>query len=605
MTLSRLLQKLSDFCKPTLPSPLLSIVVVVFNMRREAPRTLFSLSSIYQQNVDAADYEVIVVENGSSEPLTATEVAQFGPNFRYLWIDNASPSPGGAINRGVALSKAPFVGIMIDGARLATPGVVALALQCLQGFSRSVVGTVGFHLGPDVQMQSICHGYSAAIEDELLNSIDWRNNGYRLFEISALAGSSPTGWLETINESNLLFLSRPLFDELRGFDEQFSLPGGGIVNLDFYRRACDLPNSTLINLLGEATFHQVHGGAMTNQPASELPQRLQACDEEHRRIRGAYFEKSLRIPLLFGSVRPEIIPWLQKGCDLLARSREQAPLSLKLEEGAKPATVMANSDANPTGLQPGDAHYRAYVGRVENYDVVSALQFNLLTMLGLRERHRLLDLGCGSLRGGRLFIPYLQAGHYFGIEPNEWLIQEGVAHEIGAELIALKQPHFSYNNDFRLDAFDSGIYFDFILAQSIFSHAGPSQIRCCLASARNVLSPLGLIIATFGEQIEDQAVDEWVYPGLNFYRWSTLARFCADVGLHCRKLDWPHPQQTWFAAAIDLRRLEAIATTGIDFLPDELVLTDFRLRERDAGRISGGFYRVWRSRLKTTESKNV
>jgi glycosyltransferase involved in cell wall biosynthesis len=290
-------------------------VVVVFNMRREAPRTLLTLSPIYQQNVSAMDYEVIVVENGSSTPLTAQEVAQFGPNFRYLWIDNASPSPAGAINRGVALSKAPFVGIMIDGARMATPGVVALALECLGGFARAVVGTVGFHLGPDVQMQSICNGYNTVVEDELLDGIDWRNNGYRLFEISALAGSSPTGWLGTINESNLLFLSRTLFDELGGFDERFSSPGGGIVNLDFYRRACDLPNSTLITLLGEATFHQVHGGAMANQPASELPQRLQACDEEHRRIRGAYFERSSRTPLLFGPIRPEIIPWLHKTLD--------------------------------------------------------------------------------------------------------------------------------------------------------------------------------------------------------------------------------------------------------------------------------------------------
>ncbi len=211
MILSRLAQKLADFRKPAQLAPRLSLVVVVFNMRREAPRTLLTLSPIYQQNVSAMDYEVIVVENGSSTPLTAEEVAQFGPNFRYLWIDNASPSPAGAINRGVALFKAPFVGIMIDGARMATPGVVALALECLGGFARAVVGTVGFHLGPDVQMQSICNGYNTVVEDELLDGIDWRNNGYRLFEISALVGSSSTGWLGTINESNLLFLSRTLF----------------------------------------------------------------------------------------------------------------------------------------------------------------------------------------------------------------------------------------------------------------------------------------------------------------------------------------------------------------------------------------------------------
>jgi len=71
------------------------------------------------------------------------------------------------------------------------------------------------------------------------------------------------------------------------------------------------------------------------------------------------------------------------------------------------------------GLAPDSNNYRAYVGPVEKYDLVAANQFNLLTMLGLRENHFLLDVGCGSLRGGRLFIPYLLPHHYFGIEPNE------------------------------------------------------------------------------------------------------------------------------------------------------------------------------------------
>jgi SAM-dependent methyltransferase len=331
---------------------------------------------------------------------------------------------------------------------------------------------------------------------------------------------------------------------------------------------------------------------MANQPAAELPERLQACNEEHRRIRGAYFQNSSRMPLLLGPIRPEIVPWLQKGCDLLARSGEQKTPILLKPETAMPAAEPPDA-LNPEGLQPGDRHYRAYVGRMENYDVVSALQFNLLTLLGLREQHRLLDLGCGSLRGGRLFIPYLQPERYFGIEPNEWLVEEGITREVGKELIALKQPRFAHNDDFNLNIFGNDIYFDFILAQSIFSHAGPSQIRGCLASVRRVMCPLGLLVATFGERTEEQAVDEWVYPGLNFYRWSTIAKFCAEAGLHCRKLDWPHPQQTWFAAAINLQRLAAVATTGVDFLPDELVLTDMRIQERDAGRIAGGFYRVW------------
>ena len=61
----------------------LSVVVVVHNMRREAARTLYSLSSRYQQGLGELDYEVIVVENGSDPEQALGEgyVRGFGPEF--------------------------------------------------------------------------------------------------------------------------------------------------------------------------------------------------------------------------------------------------------------------------------------------------------------------------------------------------------------------------------------------------------------------------------------------------------------------------------------------------------------------------------------------
>ncbi len=44
----------------------LAVVVVMHNMRREAARTLHSLSRSYQRGIDDLDYEVVVVENGSA-----------------------------------------------------------------------------------------------------------------------------------------------------------------------------------------------------------------------------------------------------------------------------------------------------------------------------------------------------------------------------------------------------------------------------------------------------------------------------------------------------------------------------------------------------------
>ena len=45
--------------------PLLSIVVVVYDMPDQAKNTLISLSTDYQQDVSMEDFEVIVVENKS------------------------------------------------------------------------------------------------------------------------------------------------------------------------------------------------------------------------------------------------------------------------------------------------------------------------------------------------------------------------------------------------------------------------------------------------------------------------------------------------------------------------------------------------------------
>lgn len=155
----------------------LSIVVVVYDMRREAPRTLYSLSSAYQREVDAGDYEVIVVDNGSAEPLEPEIVAGFGDNFRYVYVEKASPSPAGAMNLGARMARGDFLGLMIDGARIVSPGMLRLALTSLVAFRRPVVGSLAFHLGPATQMESTTRGYDQAEEDRLLAGIDWRNDG--------------------------------------------------------------------------------------------------------------------------------------------------------------------------------------------------------------------------------------------------------------------------------------------------------------------------------------------------------------------------------------------------------------------------------------------
>jgi SAM-dependent methyltransferase len=201
------------------------------------------------------------------------------------------------------------------------------------------------------------------------------------------------------------------------------------------------------------------------------------------------------------------------------------------------------------GLKPGDPHYRAYVGPPQDYDLIAAMAFNLLTTLGLRQHHTLLDVGCGSLRIGRLLIPYLNRGKYFGIEPNQWLVEEGIRRELGEALVHIKRPTFFFSDSPETIA-EAKIAFDFALAQSIFSHCGLDLIKNWLRAISRSLAKNGALIATFLIGEEDSPKTGWIYPECVNYRPATLERAAADVNLRFEILDWKHPRQTWalFAA---------------------------------------------------------
>lgn len=282
----------------------LSVVVAAYNMRRELPRTILSLSPRMQQEIDPADYEVIVVDNGSSQ-VADLDGSDFGDlNLRTIIIppEAASPSPARALNVGRRAAQGELVGLMIDGARMASPGLLAQALRADRLDHRAVILSLGFHLGSKVQMISVQEGYDQDEEDRLLGSVDWRRNGYQLFSISVFAGSARDGWFRPISESNALFMRDALWEELGGMDERFQTPGGGLVNLDTLSRAVDLPNVMPVTLLGEGTFHQVHGGVATNAVQS----LMSVFEEEYLRLRNRSYKMSDYDSMYLGKAPPEL-----------------------------------------------------------------------------------------------------------------------------------------------------------------------------------------------------------------------------------------------------------------------------------------------------------
>ena len=266
----------------------LSILLIAYDMAREIPRTLQGLSRSYQRDAEGLEYEVILVDNGSPVPLDPQSWAHVDVPVRLVRLDNASHSPAGAINVALGEAVGEIICLMIDGAHLLTPGVFRMAMASFAAYENPVVATRYFWLGPDAQNESIAEGYSKSAEDQLLQDISWPQDGYRLYEVGVplRAGAENINWLNRMFESNCLFMKRSLFQRLGGAEERFVSPGGGLINSDIFKRAADVDGVTPVQLIGEGSFHQLHGGTTTNVSAEERNARVAQFRHEYAQIRG-------------------------------------------------------------------------------------------------------------------------------------------------------------------------------------------------------------------------------------------------------------------------------------------------------------------------------
>lgn len=295
--------------------PRLSLVLVVYKMAAQAERTLYSLSPAYQQGVEEADYEVIVVENVSDEMLGAERAGQYAGNVRYVSRQETARSPVGAVNAGAGMARADHVTIMIDGARMVTPGVVRCTLDVIGMSPRAVVAVPSYHLGEKLQQIAVNEGYDEETEAAMLASIGWPEDGYRLFEIGCFSGSCRNGFLLPAFESNALTLPVATWKALGGMDPRFDDHGGGMVNLDLYKRALDHPDTPFFLLPGEGSFHQHHGGVTTGNRAEARQKIMAQIQAQSIEIRGRVGPPQAR-PVLYGQIRPQAYRFLRQSLDM-------------------------------------------------------------------------------------------------------------------------------------------------------------------------------------------------------------------------------------------------------------------------------------------------
>jgi hypothetical protein len=131
---------------------------------------------------------------------------------------------------------------------------------------------------------------------------------------------------------------------------------------------------------------------------------------------------------------------------------------------------------------------------IENFAECGRLQLDALVQSGLEPGSRLLDVGCGVLRGGYWSIQFLDADRYCGIEPHAGRLAVGKS-LLPAGLLAAKRPRFDGNPDFDLTVF--GETFDVVMADSIWTHAAKSQIETMLDSLRRVSHEETVLLASY------------------------------------------------------------------------------------------------------------
>ena len=152
----------------------LSVVVVFYNMRREAARTLHSLSRAYQEGIEDLDYEVIVVENGSASDQNLGDVlrplASARSSGTSTWAPKPPPPPSARSTSVSTWHEASSIAVMIDGAHVLTPGVLRFGMVGLRTYAPALVATQQWYVGPGQQPQTMLAGYDQSGRGRVVRS---------------------------------------------------------------------------------------------------------------------------------------------------------------------------------------------------------------------------------------------------------------------------------------------------------------------------------------------------------------------------------------------------------------------------------------------------
>lgn len=178
------------------------------------------------------------------------------------------------------------------------------------------------------------------------------------------------------------------------------------------------------------------------------------------------------------------------------------------------------------------------------WDQIGLLQYNFLVQRGLKPTDALLDIGCGTLRGGHHFIRYLNPGRYTGTEISAGALAAG-RRFIQENGLDAKRPRLILTQDLRFREFQ-GERFDVILAQSVFTHLPSQYIEECFEHIGSVMSDSSVFYFTWNNSRKPGriGVKDFSYP------YSYFAELAARHGYGIEDVSdaYPHPRGQRMAA---------------------------------------------------------
>ena len=163
---------------------------------------------------------------------------------------------------------------------------------------------------------------------------------------------------------------------------------------------------------------------------------------------------------------------------------------------------------------------------------------------GLKPEHYLLDFGCGILRGGLYFIPYLEKKRYTGVDISSTRLMQGAElmdendiHRGRYEVIRVKDCSLTELEHRR---------FDYVWAHAVLPHMPEDDIRQLLQQLKSHLNPNATILFTYfaSEMLgQDKAVVDQIRD--YYYPTAHLEQLFKDEGYDFSLLPRGEYSENW------------------------------------------------------------